>query len=288
MAVIGAGRVATALAVLWERAGHRIVAASGRDRTRDRVEEFLPQARFFPPDQVHEAARRAQLVVIGVPDDLIAEICEEVAALQGFARGKYVLHLSGSVGLDALSPAHAEGAEVMSLHPLQSFPGVEEGIARLPGSSIAVTAGNDSTSTYGEQLARDAAGVPFRLADEVKPLYHAAAVFCSNYLVAVEGMAEQLFRLAGLQEPLPLFEPLARAALESTFALGSEAALTGPATRGDVGTIARNLDALAARAPEAIPSYVALARVAAALAVRGGRLSSEGEAKVEEVLQRWR
>jgi predicted short-subunit dehydrogenase-like oxidoreductase (DUF2520 family) len=247
----------------------------------------LVEAHFYPYERAHEGARRAQLVVLGVPDDLIAEVCAQLAERQAFQPGRHVVHLSGSVGLDALSSAQALGAEVLSLHPLQSFPDVEEGIARLPGSSIAVTAASDAGFAYGESLARDAGGVPFRIADEVKPLYHAAAVFCSNYLVVVEGMAEHLFRLAGMKEPLPSFQPLARTAFESTFAKGPEAALTGPAARGDAGTIARNLAALAERVPEAVPAYVTLARVAASLAVRSGRLTSAGQAQVEEVLGRW-
>jgi len=275
------------MAVRWAQAGHEIVAASGRDASRERARRFLSTARFYPYEQAHEAARLAHLVVLGLPDDLIADACAHLAERGALQPRTYVVHLSGSVGLDALSPAEALGAQILSLHPLQSFPDVEEGIARLPGSSIAVTARNDPGLGYGDRLARDAGGVPFRIADEMKPLYHAAAVFCSNYLVAVEGMAEHLFRLAGLEDPLSSFLPLARTAFESTFAQGPEAALTGPAARGDVGTIHRNLTALGERAPEAVPAYVALARVAAGLAVRSGRLSPGGQAQVEEVLRRW-
>ncbi len=287
MAVIGAGRVATALAVRWAQAGYDVVAASGRGASRERARRFLSTARFYPYEQAHEGARLAQLVVLGVPDDLIADVCGQLAGREAFRSGGHVVHLSGSVGLDALSAAAKLGAQILSLHPLQSFPDVEEGIARLPGSSIAVTARNDPGFAYGESLARAAGGTPFRLAEEVKPLYHAAAVFCSNYLVAVEGMAEHLFRLAGLEDPLPSFQPLARAAFESTFTTGPGAALTGPAARGDAGTIARSLMALAEQAPEAVPAYVALARVAASLAVRSGRLSPEGQARVEEVIRKW-
>lgn len=287
VAVIGAGRVGTALAVGLERAGHRVVAASGREPSRERVRRLLAGARFYQPDEAHQGARAADLVVIGVPDDLIAEICWGLGERDAFHPRQQAMHLSGSVGLDALAPAATLGAAILSLHPLQSFPDVDEGIARLPGSHIAVTATDEGGFAYGEGLARDVGGLPFRIADEVKPLYHAAAVFCSNYLVAVEGMAEHLFRLAGLEEPLRSFEPLARTALEGTFAKGPGAALTGPAARGDAGTIARNLAALADRSPEAVPAYVALARVAADLASRAGRLTPDGRAGVEEVLGRW-
>jgi predicted short-subunit dehydrogenase-like oxidoreductase (DUF2520 family) len=227
-------------------------------------------------------------VILGVPDDAIASVCDDLATRGGILSGQLVIHLSGSVGLDALAPAESIGAQVLSIHPLQTFPDVAEGISRLPGSAMAVTARDESGFAAGESLALDVGGAPFRLADEVKPLYHAAAVFCSNYLVAVEGMAEQLFRLAGLEAPTQVFAPLARSALDATLEMGAEAALTGPAARGEVGTIERNLEALAARAPQAVVPYVVLARVALGMAVAGGKLSEERANEVGEVLDRWK
>jgi predicted short-subunit dehydrogenase-like oxidoreductase (DUF2520 family) len=288
VALIGAGRVATALAVLLERGGYRVVAASGREASEERVKRLLPFAAFYPPGEAHLAARAATVVVLGVPDDSIAPLCSELAGRVAFHRGQWALHLSGSVGLDALGPAHLLGAEILALHPLQSFPSLEEGISRLPGSAVAVTALDEEGFVAGERLAWDVGGKPFRLADEAKPLYHAAAVFCSNYLVAVEGMAEHLFRLAGLSDPVPMFAPLARTALDATLAQGPEAALTGPAVRGDAGTVRRNLEALARQAPEAVAPYIALARLAADLAARSGRLPAEGYAAVREVLDGWK
>jgi len=100
----------------------------------------------------------------------------------------------------------------------------------------------------------------------------------------VEGLAERLLIAAGVDEPLALLEPLARTAFDRTFELGPAAALTGPAARGDAGTIERNLVALAANAPEAAPAYRALARVAAGLAREAGRLDDDGERRVLQAL----
>lgn len=287
MALIGAGRVGTALAVLLERAGHRVVTASGRDGSEQRVRRHLPFTRFHPWSEGPDAASAARIVILGVTDDLIEEVCAQLASRLAVRRGQLVMHLSGSVGLDALASARLVGATPISLHPLQSIPDVESGIDRLPGSAIAVTASGEDGFAAGEALARDVGGRPFRLADRAKPLYHAAAVFCSNYLVAVEAMAEHLFRLAGLDDPLAMFAPLAKSALDTTFHMGPSQALTGPAVRGDAGTIRRNLQALSRDAPEAIPPYVALARVAADLGLGSGRLSKEGYARVVEVLEGW-
>ena len=287
VAIIGAGRVGTALGVLLRRAGHQVVAASGRDQTGWRVRRYLPEARFHEAADSAGAARSADAVLIAVPDDAILSVCASIAVGGGFRPGQFALQLSGALGLNVLEPARAAEAEVLSLHPLQTVPTVESGIDRLPGSAMAVTAGSGRAAAMGASLARDVGGVPFTLREEMKPLYHAAAVFSSNYLVTVESLAERLFRLAGVEDPVTKFEPLARAALEGALVRGPAEALTGPAARGDVGTVALNLEALTGMAQVAVGPYVALARAAAGLAVTSGRLSEEQRGLLEEELARW-
>lgn len=283
VAVVGAGRVGTALAVLLARAGHRLVAVSGRDATPARTEKFLPGVRVIP---AAEAVREAELVLIGVPDDAIAEAADAVAGSLG--QDAAVAHLSGSAPLSDLDAAARAGAGVLSIHPLQTFPDVEAGIARLPDSHIAVTAVSDAMYELGERLVRDVGGSAFRLADERKALYHAAAVFCSNYLAVTQRVAELLFTLSGLEEPLPMFEPLARSTFDNVFELGPAEALTGPAARGDSGTIKRNLEALGAEAPHSVPAYVELARAAVHLAAADGKVTEEVMKQVEGVLAEWK
>ncbi|MFN2590408.1 MAG: Rossmann-like and DUF2520 domain-containing protein, partial [Actinomycetota bacterium] len=196
VALIGAGRVATALGVLLERAGYRVAAVSGRRSSHDRAQRYLPFAQFLLPE---EASKDADVAIFGVPDDLIAQGCEVMAEGGAFRRRQRVIHLSGSVSLDALAAAKKKGADVLSVHPLQSVPDVETGVARLPGSPFAVTATTEPATLFGEELARAVGGEPFLLPDSAKPLYHAAAVFCANYLVVVEALAEELFRAAGVE-----------------------------------------------------------------------------------------
>jgi predicted short-subunit dehydrogenase-like oxidoreductase (DUF2520 family) len=282
--VVGAGRVGTAVAVLLERAGHRIVGISGRAETRGRAHAYLASAPFLEPA---EAAAAAELVVIGTPDDVIEPTAEALAAAAAVGTGTWVSHLSGALGLDALRRAREVGARILAVHPLQTFPDVDSALERLPGCSIAVTAEDDEGYLLGERLAQDLHGVPFRLADEFRPLYHAAAVFASNYLVTASAIAESLFAAAGLPDPAHAMAPLQRASLDHVGKLGPARALTGPAVRGDAGTIRRNLEALERHAPGLVPTYVAMARATLDLAERSGRLPSGSRAVVEEVLAAW-
>lgn len=285
LAVVGAGRVGTALAVLWRRAGHRIVAVAGGPATPERAAAHLPGVPVLDPV---EAARDAGIVVIATPDAAIADMSERIARGGAVGPGTAVAHVSGATGLDALAAARSADATTFSLHPLQTCPTVESAIERIPGAGFAVTSETDEGFALGERLAVDAGGSPFRLADEVKPLYHAAAVFASNYLVTITAIAHELERAAGVDEPGAILAPLQDATLANVRRVGPADALTGPAVRGDATTVERNLDALAERVPGAVRPYVALADLALDLAERSGRLPAEGREAVEEILARWR
>ncbi len=282
--MVGAGRVGTALAVLFARAGHAIVAVAGRDATPARAAAWLPGV---PVLESADAARLGELVIVAVPDDAIGDVVLGLAERDVFASGTWIAHTSGAIGLGVLDPARTAGARRLAIHPLQTLPDVERAIASIPGSTVAVTADDEEGSALGGSLARDLGATPFRLADERRPLYHAAAVFASNHVVATSAVAERLFRDAGLPDPLAAMEPLQAATVENIARIGPRAALTGPAVRGDAGTVTRNLEALAADAPDAVAAYVAMCRVALEVATAAGRLAPEGRAAVEEVLTAW-
>jgi len=284
LAVVGAGRVGTSLAVLWRRAGIRIVAVAGGPATPERAARFLPDV---PVLDAIAAAKAAEVVVIATPDAVIGPVCEEMAAAGALDAANAVVHASGATGLDALAPAAAAGTSTLSVHPLQTCPTVEAGVERIPGSTFAVTAADDDGFALGERLVRDAGGLPVRIDDELKPLYHAAAVFASNYVVTVSALAEELGLAAGIEDPIAAFAPLQEATLANVARVGPAEALTGPAVRGDAITLQRNLEALDRYAPEAVRSYVVLADLALALAGRSGREPAD-RAAVEEVLARWR
>ncbi|MEX2274075.1 MAG: DUF2520 domain-containing protein [Actinomycetota bacterium] len=284
VAVVGAGKVGTALAVLWRRAGYEIVAVSGRTATQERAARYLPGVPVLPHA---EAADLAELVLIAVPDDEVRDVCAEIATGLDARPGRLVAHTAGALALEVLDPVRITGAERLCLHPLQTFPDVDAAIAAMPGATIAVTADDEAAFETGESLVRDIGSNPVRLDEEHKALYHAAAVFASNYLVVMTALAEDLFARAGLDDGLERFLPLSRATLDNVAALGPQAALTGPVARGDAGTVARNLEALAIAAPDAIPAYVVLARVALDLAERGKRLGPQERGRVDEVLARW-
>ena len=243
LALVGPGRAGVSVTAALARVGWDVVAVAGR--APDAPSTVAAAERFGAPARpVDQVAAGAGLVVIATPD---AAIDAAAAALApSVASDALVLHLSGASGLDALTAVPARRG---ALHPLQSMPTAELGLARLPGSWAAV-AGDPETTAIAESIGLR----PFPLADEDRAAYHAAAAIASNHLVALLG---QVARTAPV--PLEVFLPLVRATVDNVEALGPEAALTGPVARGDAATVAAHLDALPDDERE---TYRALARAA--------------------------
>jgi predicted short-subunit dehydrogenase-like oxidoreductase (DUF2520 family) len=258
LALVGPGRAGTTIAATLAAVGWRVVAVAGRDPDAASTGEAASLL-GAPVATVEDAARAADLIVIGTADAAIEAVAAQLAGT--VPADTLVIHLSGARGLDALAPL---SCRVGALHPLQTFPTVEAGLARLPGSWCAVS-GDPQVAALAEQLQLR----PVELQDADRVRYHAAACIASNHLVA---LLEQVRRVSPV--PLEAFLPLVRATVDNVDALGPEAALTGPVARGDVDTVRAHVDALP---DDHVDAYRALARAAAVLC---GRTDAELDAVI--------
>ena len=223
IAIVGAGRLGSALTAALRAAGRRVDGPLGRGATGD----------------------GAGCVLLCVPDGEIA------AAAAAVRPGPLVGHCSGATGLEVF-----DGREALSLHPLMTVPaGAPASV--FAGAGCAVDGSSPRALATAEALAA-ALGMRFtRVAGEDRAAYHAAASIASNFLVTLEGAAERLAATAGVERAL--LAPLVRAAVENWADRGAEDALTGPIARGDEATVARQRAAVAERAPELLEVWDALA-----------------------------
>ena len=269
--VVGAGRVGAVLGAALRRAGHALVAVSAvSDASRARAEALLPGVPVVPVDDV---VRGADLVLLTVPDDALAELVGGLVTTGALQRGTLLAHTSGRHGLAVLEPATAAGALPLALHPALPFAGTAVDLERLVGTAFGVTA-PEPLLPAAEALVLEMGGEPVRLTEQQRPLWHAALAHGANHLTTLVSSAADLLRAAGVAEPGPVLGPLLGSALDGALSRG-DAALTGPVARGDAGTVAAHLEALAAVAPEVLPSYVAMARLTADRALASGRLDPE-------------
>ena len=280
--VLGAGKVGGAVASLLKQAGIRITAMT----TRRGEPVSSTEARTGTPTTTDNAAaaRAGDIVFVTTNDESIADV---VAAEGGFRPGQLVVHMSGALSLSALAPAQKEGALIGCIHPLQSFALVEGAQERMRGSVFGLTSGSPEAGTLLKALVEALGGSFVEVADEDKPLYHAAAVLASNYLVAIEDAAIRLLAQTGLDERTALRSllPLARATLDNIESLGTTAALTGPIARGDHETVQSHLHALGRLSADELRLYRALGSYTLALAERRGDLDDETIAKLRESLR---
>lgn len=279
--VVGAGRVGLAMAAAFDRAGHRITGVHGRSAaSAARISQRMPAV---PRRSAPDVARGADLVLVAVPDDVLTPLVAELAAAGAFRPGLIVAHTSGAHGIGALGPATGQGARPLALHPAMTFTGGADDIERLTaGISFGVTAPDDLRATAVD-LVRELGGVAEWVPEERRALYHLALAHGANHLVTLVNEALDLLRDAGVAQPGQTLAPLLHAALDNALALG-DAALTGPVSRGDAGTIACHLDTLREVAPDSEPAYLTLARRTADRAVASGRLSPADAASLLGVL----
>ena len=256
--IVGAGRVGTAMGAALARAGHRITGASGRsDAAVARIANRLPGAVLR---RAADVVRHADLVIFAVPDDVLPPLIAHLGESGAFRPGVIVAHTSGAHGIGIL-------------HPAMTFTGAESDVDRLTaGISFGVTA-PDELSGVAADLVAELGGTAEWVPDDRRALYHAALAHGANHLVTLVNEAMDRLRDAGVVHPEQVLGPLLRAALDNTLAMG-DAALTGPVSRGDAGTVAKHLDVLAAHAPDSVPSYRALARRTADRAIAAGRLAA--------------
>ncbi len=198
-----------------------------------------------------------QALVFCVPDDRLREVVAAWAAdVPPAAKPRYAVHTSGLHDAETLAPLRRHGAAVASWHPLLAIGTPRRG--RFRSCTFGVE-GDPEAVEWASGVSLELGATAVRVRSEAKALYHAAAVYGSNFLIACLAVAARLLAdslerspaggpegrsAAGPDESLTHLVPLARSALDSLAASGLARGATGPVTRGDVGTIARHLEAL--------------------------------------------
>ncbi len=278
--VVGAGRVGAVLAAALRDAGHEISAVAGESTaSRTRIETLLPGVHVDKPTAV---SRSCDLLLLTVPDDMLANVVTMLSASGAVRPGQYVVHTSGKHGLDVLAPAAARGARVLAMHPAMTVTGTDVDLARLPGCVFGATAADD-TRDLAVRLVADLRGRLVWVPEDRRTLYHAGLAHGANHLVTLVAQAMDLLAASGVDDPAATLRPLLTAALDNALSYG-DAALTGPIVRGDVETVRAHLRDIAVSAPGSLESYVVLARATANRAVLDGRLLPIRAAKLVGIL----
>jgi predicted short-subunit dehydrogenase-like oxidoreductase (DUF2520 family) len=280
--VVGTGRAGAVLGAALARAGHPVVAAYAvSDTSRLRAEALLPGVPLLP---VPEVVAAADLVLLTVPDDALPDLVAGLASTGTFRAGQFVAHASGRYGYGVLDPATRAGSLPLALHPVMTLTGTSLDLVRLTGCPFGVTA-PEPLRHAAEALVVEMGGEPVWVDERDRVLYHAALAQGANHLVTLVAQTLDLLRDAGVDQPSRLVGPLLSAALDNALRQG-DAALTGPVSRGDAGTVAAHVRAIGDSSETTRSTYVALARATADRALAAGTLSPSAAEALLDVLVR--
>jgi predicted short-subunit dehydrogenase-like oxidoreductase (DUF2520 family) len=283
--IVGAGKLATALAPLLLAAGYRIVAVASSRMADARRLARRTRARACASGV--DVLARAECVLLAVPDRTVAPLARALAAsARQPLDGRTVLHHAGGLGSAALAPPARRGADVGVLHPFQTLGDPRIVGALLPGSAARIE-GSPRARALARRIARDLGLVT--LAPRTTPrdlaAYHAAAALAANDLLGLLALAERILAGTGVGHKAAerAVVRLAHGAVAHAERHGLARALTGPVVRGDGPTVRAHLAALSA-VPGAVALHRALSREILRLAYPGARARSAAARALGRVL----
>jgi predicted short-subunit dehydrogenase-like oxidoreductase (DUF2520 family) len=277
IAIVGPGRLASALAHQLKDAGYQIREIVSHENAASRGKAVkLAEALGARQSEVKSAVLDADLVWFCVPDGQIA-VAARALAKQTQWKGKIAFHSSGALASDELKVLRKRGAFVAAVHPLMTF--VHAATPSLRGVPFAVE-GDASAIQVARRVVGDLGGDSFAISKKYKLAYHAWGAFASPLLIAALVAAEEVAAAAGIPAPLARKRmlPILTQTLANYAVFGPDAAFSGPIVRGDVETVRQHLKVLK-KMPDAKEVYVALARIAIK------RLPAENKKKLSRLLR---
>ncbi|MFW6052385.1 MAG: Rossmann-like and DUF2520 domain-containing protein [Desulfosalsimonas sp.] len=284
-AIVGCGRLGTALARYMADAGYRPAGFASRGLAS--AKRAAASAGSDAPVSLlpWEVTLGADIVMITTPDGAIKETAEKIAEYEGVKKGAVVLHCSGAHASTELEALKGCGAKTGSLHPLQSF--AAEDIEKNPFVGImAAVEGDAEAVKTARRLAENLGATPFEIQTDKKMLYHASAVVASNYMVTLMNLALQLIIASGVpaSKAFAILKPLVQGTLSNIERAGIPGALTGPIARGDVETVRDHISEISAKAPTRLELYRVLGKQTIEIAEARGDLTGEATEDLKKLL----
>lgn len=281
---IGAGQVGITLGRYLASRGVKITGYYSRSYESAETGARLTGSNAYR--QLQELVTRSSVLMITAPDDSIESIGYLLAECEGSLENKIVCHTSGAHPSSLLNILADRGATICSLHPMLSFASMDEALILLPTTPFTLE-GRGKLKKSFVTLLEDSNLIVREIDTDKKALYHTAACVISNYLVTLMDIGGSCLNEAGFDQDAvgQLMKPLATATLQNYFHKGAEGALTGPISRGDIGTVTSHLHALTKENGQIEEIYRLLGLRTLDIATRQHRLDEYTLGRLKEVLQ---
>lgn len=294
VAVIGAGRLGTAVAIALSRVGYRVTAIVTRTaKNARRARTLIIENRSISKTDSHQstlplaldaahldAVPPSDLYIFATPDDKLCDAARRFAAVYQPAsahanKRPTAVHLSGALTHHELDSLRAHKFHLGSCHPLISVSDAVKGSEDLAGAFFALE-GDRAAITHARRLVKAIGGRVLQLDTAHKTLYHLAAVITSGHTVALFSMAIDLLQQCGIDASTAqkVLLPLLHSTVQNLSMYTPERALTGSFARLDRYTIESHIAALAAQDETTLDAR----RVYALLGKRALKLALERQA----------
>ncbi|MCX7769862.1 MAG: DUF2520 domain-containing protein [Proteobacteria bacterium] len=283
---IGAGKVGTSLAYLFNQKGYEIIGIGSRNLKSAEASANFVGNNITATNDILVFVEEADIVFITTNDDAIPFVVQDIANRCEIFEGQIFIHTSGSLPASVFGPLEKKGAFGISIHPLQTVASPSEGVNNLIGSLFAIE-GNLKAYDTALELVRALDGQPFFIDSEKKPLYHLAAVIACNYFVTLINTSMKIFENVNIdtEKGLVGLLKLVRGTINNIEKVGPKQALTGPIARGDIHTIEGHIVAMKKYMPELIELYKILGKMTVDIAKEKGTLSESKGKKILEILR---
>ena len=271
---IGAGVMGKTMGLLLGRCGCEVVGYFSRSETSALRVAKEVGGKFY--SDMAKLAANCDVLFLTTPDDAIEQVARTLGEIQCLQPGQIVVHMSGSHTSGILMPALGNGAYGLSMHPLQSCASSEEALINLPISVFSLE-GHPEALKVGKAMVSRIGAQFFVLSSEDKVLYHTAACMASNYFVTLFDAARELLDISGVDKALQVtaLNSLVEGTLSNLKIMTPPEALTGPISRGDIGTVVGHIRSLEEKDPGLLELYKTLGRRTLKLAREKGKLEEE-------------
>ena len=233
IAILGAGNLAWNLAPALEDAGHEITEVYARElhKAKEITERIYSAS---PKDDLDFSESIAQLFILALKDDAIAEVADQVI----LPEGSILVHTSGAISMEVLSQSSASYIGVF--YPLQSFTkGKKVDLEEVP---FLLESEDEETLQLLKKLAKSLSPLVYTLRHKDRQAVHVAAVFASNFTNHMLRIAEDILHRQGLEPEL--LKPLIIESISKSLQLGAKKAQTGPAIRNDQVSMEKHISLL--------------------------------------------
>lgn len=226
--LVGAGNLATNLAVALQQSGHTILQVFSR--TRLSAEQLADRVGVPAVTALNQLSREADIYIISITDSALSSFDYTV-----FPTHSLVVHTAGSIPMDVI-PLEHRGV----FYPMQTFS--RQRIVDFSKIPIFIEAASEDDTQLLTDFALTINNKVYRLSSADRVYLHLAAVYCSNFVNHCYAMSEEILRQHDI--PFSVMLPLVDEVAAKVHHVSPRDAQTGPAIRHDENVIRHHLSLL--------------------------------------------